>query len=194
MSDKNKICRSFRQDFPEFVDRADALGVRIQLGEGRRNGRERVFWLDGYRQLTGYTTKSDGSRFTHADAVANIDRALSAIEEDRKAVCDLSVAERFSRVMSEMRKFTPQYRMIGEARMPCGDVAHCFFFADYNGGVSIFGIGEVARASAGWVQGESSADHLARFCDALEADFNAGAFASVVPRAVPVDPHAENAE
>jgi hypothetical protein len=67
----NPICRSFRQDFPEFVERAEALGVNISLGEGRRNGRERVFWLDGYKQLTGYTTRSDGMPFTRWDAEKN---------------------------------------------------------------------------------------------------------------------------
>lgn len=54
MAENSKIARSFRQDFPEFVARAEALDVSISLGEGRRNGRDRVFWLDGYRQLTGY--------------------------------------------------------------------------------------------------------------------------------------------
>jgi hypothetical protein len=69
---KDPICRSFRQDFPQFVERALALGVNISLGEGRRNGRERVFWLDGYKQLTGYTTRSDGSphRGTGSQAIA----------------------------------------------------------------------------------------------------------------------------
>jgi hypothetical protein len=96
---KDPICRSFRQDFPQFVERAEALGVNISLGEGRRNGRERVFWLDGYKQLTGYTTRSDGSPFTLDDASRNIDTALTAIEEDRAAVATLSVPQRFLRVI-----------------------------------------------------------------------------------------------
>jgi hypothetical protein len=66
---KDPICRSFRQDFPQFVARAEALGVTISLSKSRRGyGRERVFWLDGYKQLTGYTTRSDGSPFTLDDA------------------------------------------------------------------------------------------------------------------------------
>jgi len=48
------ISRGFRQDFPQFVERAKALGVRITLSPGKRDGRARVYWLDGYRQLTGY--------------------------------------------------------------------------------------------------------------------------------------------
>lgn len=192
---EQKICRSFRQDFPEFVDRADALGVRINLGEGRRNGRERVFWLDGYRQLTGYTTKSDGSPFRHEDAVRNIDKALTAIEDDRKIMAGLTIAERFARVLAEFREMKPQARMIGEVRLPGGDGGHCFFMADYEGGVHLHGFGQdVARGKAGWRHGETMAAQIGRFCDALEADFNAGAFASVVPRANHVDPHAENAE
>jgi hypothetical protein len=167
---KDPICRSFRQDFPQFVDRALALGVRITLGEGRRNGRERVFWLDGYKQLTGYTTNSDGSRFTLDDAARNIDKVLARIEEDRAATADLSIADRFARVMDEMRKILPQYRMIGEVRQPNGDRGHCFFMAEYAGGVSLDNI-EVAKARAGWRQGETDQAHMARFCDMLEDDF-----------------------
>ena len=172
---KDNIARSFRQDFPEFVARAEALGAKISLGEGRRNGRDRVFWLDGYRQLTGYTTRRDGSRFTHEDAVRNIDRVLTEIEEDRAAIASLSVPERFARVMAELRKMTPQYRMIGEVRMPCGDRAHCFFMADFDGAVQLHGHGEVAKAKAGWRRDEGLAGQLSRFCDALDADFAARA-------------------
>lgn len=171
MSDKNKICRSFRHDFPEFVSRAEALGVRISLGEGRRNGRERVFWLDGYRQLTGYTTKSDGSPFRHEDAVRNIDKALTGIEEDRAIMAGLSAADRFARVISDFREMKPQARMIGEVRHPGGDSGHCFFMADYSGDVRLEGVGVVAKAKAEWRHGETQAAQLERFCDALEADF-----------------------
>lgn len=163
------ICRSFRQDFPQFVERVEALGVRITLGEGRRNGRERVFWLDGYKQLTGYTTNSDGSRFTLDDAARNIDTVLTRIEEDRAATAGLSIADRFARVIAEFRQMVPQYRMIGEVRQPNGDRGHCFFFADYDGGVSLDGV-EVAKAKTKWQRGESDKDHMARFCDMLEAD------------------------
>ena len=169
--EKNRICRSFRQDFPEFVERAEALGVRIELsGKRRRPGHDRVFWLDGYRQLTGYTTRADGAPFTREDAARNIDKVLTRIEEDRAATADLSIADRFARVMDEMRKIVPQYRMIGEVRQPNGDRGHCFFMAEYAGGVSLDDV-EVAKARAKWQQGESDKDQLARFCDALEADF-----------------------
>lgn len=165
-----KICRSFRQDFPQFVERAEALGVEITLSSGRRNGRDRVFWLDGYKQLTGYTTNSDGSPFTLEDAARNIDEALTRIEKDRAATSDLSIADRFARVIAEFRQMVPQYRMIGEVRQPNGDRGHCFFFAEYDGGVSLDGVA-VAKAKAPWRQGESDKDHMARFCDMLEADF-----------------------
>ena len=176
MTDKTKIARSFRQDFPEFVARAEALDVSISLGEGRRNGRDRVFWLDGYRQLTGYTTHSSGVRFTRDDAAANIDKVLTEIEQDRAAINAMTPRERFSRVMAEFRQMTPQYRMIGEVRLPCGDRGHCFFMADYEGGVHLRGFGQdVARGKAGWRHGETAAAQLTRFCDALEADFSARA-------------------
>ena len=165
-----QICRSFRQDFPQFVERAEALGVGISLGEGRRNGRERVFWLDGYKQLTGYTANSDGSPFTLDDAARNIDKILTRIEEDRAATAELSIPDRFARVMAEFRKMVPQYRMIGEVRQPNGDRGHCFFMADYDGGVSLDGA-EVAKAKAKWQHGETDKAHMARFCDMLEADF-----------------------
>ena len=171
MTDKSLICRSFRQDFPEFVSRAEALGVRISLGEGRRNGRERVFWLDGYKQLTGYTTRSDGGRFTHEDAVANIDKTLTRIEDDRKIMATLTIAERFARVMDEFRQIKPQARMIGEVRLPGGDKGHCFFMADYSGGVDLHGIGTVAKAEAKWRVGETGPAQLQRFCDGLESAF-----------------------
>lgn len=167
----NLICRSFRQDFPQFVERAEALGVSISLSKGRRNGRERVFWLDGYKQLTGYVMRSDGRPFTIEDAARNIDKVLTSIEEDRVATAKMSVPARFARVIAEMRKIVPQYRMIGEVRQPNGDRGHCFFMSSYDGGVSINDI-EVARAKAEWRQGESDKDHMARFCDALVADFD----------------------
>ena len=165
------ICRSFRQDFPQFVERAEALGVRISLSEGRRKGRARVFWLDGYKQLTGYTTRSDGSPFTLDDAAQNIDKALTSIEEDRAAVATLSVPQRFLRVIADFRKMKPQYRMIGEVRQPNGDGGHVFFMADLDGAVNLKDIGEVARAKTKWCQGENSTAQHARFCDMLVADF-----------------------
>jgi len=169
---ENRICRSFRQDFPQFVERAEALGVRIHLSKARRRpGHDRVFWLDGYRQLTGYTTKSDGSRFTLEDAAKNIDKVLSAIEEDRAKAAELSIPERFARVMEEFRRIKPQYRMIGEVRIPNGDTGHCFFMASFDGGVRLEGVGDVAKAKAEWRPSETGAAQLARFCDALEADF-----------------------
>ena len=169
---EDRICRSFRQDFPEFVERAEALGVRIDVSGGRRRpGQDRVFWLDGYRQLTGYTTRADGMPFTREDAAKNIDKILSAIEEDRAAAADLSIPERFARVMAEFRKIIPRYGMIGEVRIPNGDRGHCFFMAEYDGGVRLDGVGDVAEAEAEWRHGETGAAQLARFCDALEADF-----------------------
>jgi len=169
---ENRICRSFRQDFPQFVERAEALGVRIDVSGGRRRpGQDRVFWLDGYRQLTGYTTRSDGRRFTLEDAAKNIDKILSAIEEDRAVAAELSIPERFARVMEEFRKIKPRDGMIGEVRIPNGDTGHCFFFANYDGGVRLEGVGDVATAKAEWRQGETGAAQLNRFCDALEADF-----------------------
>ena len=174
MTKNAKICRSFRQDFPEFVARAEALGVHIRLEEGRRKGRERVFWLDGYKQLTGYTTRSDGLPFTRVDAEKNINKALTEIEEDRKEITGVSVRERFHRVMTELRQMVPQYRMIGEVRLPCGDSAHCFFMADFEGDVRLHGIdGAVARAKAEWRRDENQRAQLERFCDLLEVNFSA---------------------
>jgi hypothetical protein len=104
------------------------------------------------------------------DAARNIDKVLARIEEDRAATAELSIADRFARVMAEFRQMVPQYRMIGEVRQPNGDRGHCFFMAEYDGGVSLDNI-EVAKARAGWQQGETDQAHMARFCDMLEADF-----------------------
>jgi len=65
----------------------------------------------------------------------------------------------------------PQSRMIGEVRLPCGDTGHCFFMADYSGGVSLHEVGEVARAEVKWRHEDYAKDRMAMFCDALEADF-----------------------
>ena len=167
----NLICRSFRQDFPQFVERAETLGVRISLSQGRKKGHDRVFWLDGYRQLTGYTTRRDGSPFTRADAEKHIDKVLTGIEEDRAAAADMSIADRFARVIDEFRKIKPQYRMIGEVRQPNGDRGHCFFMADYEGDITLENVGTVAKAKAKWQVGETDREQMSRFCDALEADF-----------------------
>lgn len=168
---ENPICRSFRQDFPQFVQRAEALGVRIQLGGRRPKGKQRVFWLDGYRQMTGYDTKADGSAFTDEDAAKNIDKILTEIEKDRAQTADLSLADRFARVMAEFRQMEPQYRMIGEVRQPNGDRGHCFFMSDYDGGVTIEGVGEVARVRVQSKPGETALAQMERFCRALEVDF-----------------------
>lgn len=181
MNRKNdNICRSFRQDFPQFVAKAEALDVKISLGNGRRNGRERVFWLDGYRQMTGYTTKKDGSPFTLNDAAANVEKILREIEEDRAIMAEMTAAERFARVMTEMRKMKPFSRMIGEVRLPGGDRAHVWFMADMDGGVCLLGIGDVAKAKSHWQTGEGQSAQFARFCDSLEVDFQA----RVAPREI----------
>lgn len=170
--EKSKICRSFRQDFPEFVARAEALGVSISIQGGRRNGHDRVFWLDGYRQLTGYTTRSDGRRFTHADAVDNIEKVLAGIEQDRETISKMSVYDRFARLMEKTRSMKTRHRMIGTVQFPCGDSVHCCFNASYYGAAHLEGIGEVARAEAEW-RHEQATEQFARFCAALEADFAA---------------------
>jgi len=167
------ISRGFRQDFPQFVERAKALGVRITLSPGKRDGRARVYWLDGYRQLTGYAINKDGGAFTIEDAAQNIAKALTEIEEGRRAIASMTVPERFAAVMAEFRKMVPQSRMIGEVRLPCGDTGHCFFMADYSGGVSLHEVGEVARAKIAWNRTETPEARMAQFCDALEADFRA---------------------
>lgn len=166
------ICRSFRHDFPEFVDRVKALGLTISLSPGKRPpGLDRAFFVDGYKQLTGFKYKADGSAFTYADAIANIDKFLTAVEADRAEMAQLSVRERFHRVMDELRKLEPKYRMIGEAQLPGGDTGHCFFNSYYDGGVRLHGLGDVASARADWRKGETSADQMARFCDMLRDDF-----------------------
>lgn len=89
-----------------------------------------------------------------------------------KNAAELSVPERFARVMEEFRKIKPQDGMIGEmVRFFNGDRGHCFFMANYDGGVHLEGVGDVAEAKAEWRQGETGAAQLNRFCDALEADF-----------------------
>jgi hypothetical protein len=168
---KDPISRSFKKDFPQFVERATALGVSISLSSGKRNGAPRAYWLDGYRQLTGYILKKGNLPFTHDDAVANIDKALTEIEQGRAEVMSMNLSERFAAVMAEMRKITPQYRMIGEVHLPSGDKGHCFFMHPFTGDVNLHGVGTVAKARAEFRQGENDADQFARYCDLLEADY-----------------------
>lgn len=169
---KELLSRAFRQDFPQFVERAKALGVRIQLSHGRQPA-GRVYWLEDYRQLTGYSTKKGGEPFTHADAVANIDKALTEIEEDRALMATMSQDERFARVVAEFRQIVPQYRMIGNVHLPGGDRAHCFFMSTYEGSVYLHEIGTVARAKIEWRKDVRDKEQLAAFCDALESDYAA---------------------
>jgi hypothetical protein len=185
---KDPICRSFRQDFPEFVDRVMALGLRISLSPGRRApDQDRVFWADGYKQLTGYTTRADGARFTRDDAAKNIHKFLTAVELDRAEMEQLSARQRFDRVMDQMRQIKPQHRMIGGVRLPGGDCGHCFFNADYDGGVDLLGIGTVASGKAEWRRGETSAAQLARFCDALDAKFQGASGTAAKARGEPMN-------
>ena len=167
---KEPISRAFKQDFPQFVDRAKALGVRISLSPGKRNG-PRAYWLDGYRQLTGYTTRKDGGRFTEADAARNINTALKDIEEDRRAIEGMTQDERFARVMEQFRQMEPQYRMIGEVRFPGGDRGHVFFMAEYDGEARLEGIGTVAKAKVPWAKDVGQTAQMAAFCDLLERDY-----------------------
>jgi hypothetical protein len=168
---KDTISRSFKKDFPQFVERATALGVSISLSPGKRNGAPRAYWLDGYRQLTGYILKKGNLPFTHDDAVANIEKALTEIEQGRAEVMSMNLSERFAAVMAEMRKITPQYKMIGEVHLPSGDKGHCFFLHPFTGDVNLHGVGTVAKARAEFRQGENDADQFARYCDLLEADY-----------------------
>lgn len=165
---KELISRAFKSDFPELYDRAKALGVRISLSRG---GRDRVYWLDGYKQLTGYATNSDGSPFAHRDEIASIEKALAAVEEDRSAIQNMNEEERFARVICEFRKMKVQYRMIGEVRFPSGDGGHCFFNAAYDGAVRLAGSGTVAKAQVPWKQGVGPAEQMTLFCDMLEHDY-----------------------
>jgi hypothetical protein len=181
---KDPISRSFKKDFPQFVERATALGVSISLSSGKRNGAPRAYWLDGYRQLTGYILKKGNLPFTHEDAITNIDKALTEIEQGRAAVLSMNISERFAAVMAEMRRITPQYRMIGEVRLPSGDRGHCFFLQPFTGDVNLRGVGTVAKARAEFRQGETDADQFARFCDLLEADHQFQAVGPVDGRTV----------
>lgn len=165
---KEPISRAFKQDFPEFVERAKALGVSISLRPGRRSG-PRVYWLDGYLQLTGYDWRKDGAPFTHEDAVRNIDKALTDIEEDRREVAGMTLDERFARVVAKFREMRPRHGMIGEVRFPCGDGGHCYFGATYDGGVRLDGV-DVASADARW-RNKDAAEQMAAFCDQLEQDY-----------------------
>jgi hypothetical protein len=78
---------------------------------------------------------------------------LTGIENDRDTVATLSVPQRFLRVITDMRKMKPQYRMIGEVRQPNGDSGFVFFMASLDGAVSLKDIGEVARGQGQMVQG-----------------------------------------
>ena len=169
---KDPISRAFKSDYPEFVERVKALGVHISLSNSK--GR-RCYWLDGYRQLTGYTTKNGGLPFTEQDARNNIDKALTGIEDDRRAIQSMSQDDRFARVISEFRQMKPQHRMIGEVQLPCGDNGHCFFNSTYDGDVKLFGVGIVARAKVLWSIKVGPQEQLSIFCDMLEEDYRARA-------------------
>jgi hypothetical protein len=179
---KDPISRAFKKDFPQFVERATALGVSISLSPGKRNGAPRAYWLDGYRQLTGYILKNGNLPFTHDDAIANIDKALTEIEQGRAEVMSMNLSERFAAVMAEMRKITFQYKMIGEVHLPSGDKGHCFFVQPFTGDVNLRGVGTVAKAKAEFRQGENYADQFARYCDLLEADYQFRAIGPVEGR------------
>jgi hypothetical protein len=169
---KPLISPAFKRDFPEFVARADALGVRIQPSPTRRRGKPLTYWLDGYRQLTGYDTRADRAPFTHEDAVRHIDEVLTDIEEGRAKIAVMTVADRFAEVMAEFRKIRPQQGMIGEIRLPCGDRGHVWFMARYSGGVHLHGIGDVAKAEVPWRYGVTPSEQLAACCDLLVANFS----------------------
>jgi hypothetical protein len=169
---KEPISRAFKRDFPEFVDRATALGVRIQRHKPASGNRAAVYFLDNYRQLTGFTIRKDGSPFTHDDAVRNIDAALTAVEEDRRKVEGMSKSERFARVIEDARQIEPQSGMIGTVRFPSGDGCGIFFMAVYDGTVHLEGFGDVARAKVEW-SNRPSEERLKLLIDRLEADYAA---------------------
>lgn len=172
--EKERISRSFKRDFPEFVERAEALGVRIKLVASRKRGvRRDVYWLDGYRQLTGYDTNKDGSPFARSDAARHIDRVLTDMAEDLAAAAAMTEDERFARVMAKTRQIKPQYRMLGECRFPNGDGAGIFFMSSFDGTVRLAGIGDVATAKVAWDVSVPDAERMAMLCDFLEQDYEA---------------------
>ena len=80
--------------------------------------------------------------------------------------------KRFVLLMEELRKIETRDTALGLVVMPNRDVGYCHFFDCYIGGVYLPDIDEeVARANVKRMEGETKAEHLTRFCDALEADF-----------------------
>jgi len=80
--------------------------------------------------------------------------------------------KRFALLMEELRKIETRDTALGLVVMPNRDVGYCHFFDCYIGGVYLPDIDEeVARAIVRRMEGETKAEHLTRFCDALEADF-----------------------
>lgn len=170
MTTKQLIDRSFKRDWPEFVERAESLGVRIKAAPKKR-GRQTSYILDGYTQLTGYLTKQDGAPFTYSDAEQRIDKALSDVEEDRRKIAAMSPDERFARVIGEFGKMEPQSGMLGECHFASGDGGGVFFMASYSGSVRLHGIGEVAAAKVEWAKDISPRHQLAELCLRLAQDY-----------------------
>lgn len=167
-----RISRAFRQEYPEFADRATALDVTIQIIPRRKKDKSRAYVLDGVRQMAGYTYNEDGSPFTREDAIRQIDRLLTDVEDDRLKMESMTVAERFARVLGEFRLMKPQYRMFGQVHLPGGDGGSVLFMADYDGQANLRGLGIVASAKVPWERDDRSVGRMAAFCDALAADFD----------------------
>ncbi len=80
--------------------------------------------------------------------------------------------KRFVLLMEELRKIETRDTALGLVVRPNRDVGYCHFFDFYIGGVYLPDIDEeVALANVRRMEGETKAEHLTRFCDALEADF-----------------------
>lgn len=125
---KEKISRSFKQEFPEAVPLVEALGLRVQLQPGKRVNDMPTYWLEGTYQLTGYRTAKGGVPFTKEMAREHIQTVLKEIADGRAEIANESREQRFARVIAGMKTIEFQHRMFCEYRHPSGDSGTVFWY------------------------------------------------------------------
>lgn len=162
---KELVSRAFKRDFPEFADRAKALGLRIKIMSGRRHEGTPIYCCDGVYQLNGFERFAESGRtFTHQDACNNIKRIFDGIEEGRAINAAMTEDDRFGRALAGLSEMKPKYQMFSTWRDFGGDSATIFYSYGYEGSVYLDGLRTVAQAS-------TSQPDMAALIAALTADY-----------------------
>jgi hypothetical protein len=135
---KEKICRSFKRDFPEFVEQIEQLGLQVHAQRNRRVNDMPTYYLEDAYQLTGYRTTDGGKKFTKETATALIRKLLQSIVDGRDEVAQQTREQRFRNVIAGMKTIKLRYNNFCYYGHPSGDTGTILYDAAIVGWVRLW--------------------------------------------------------